>query len=291
MDSSPSANLAMSGSSPPSRTASDTGTRNPTTPNANENQTPAMLPRGFESMLKTTTETGDIGLFSIRPSRLPQSLNTPRRTGGTYMSNGQQKPLQGPFPFYGVPAAIDDRRRLPSYARDASSDLASRYETASQQSTSSRVFRGPDHRSLSMTQSTSFSAYTLTNQKSYTSLRSHAEGMIQRPRSPFVYPTRLRRPGFRPSSPALTDSGVIDYSRRAEIERPILVSQSPQHKVQEDKAYQIHSALKGLSVRKGNDLFVGITTYNSRGAASLHPHQHHFTQEGVGLLLHQSEQM
>ncbi|PBP24693.1 hypothetical protein BUE80_DR004449 [Diplocarpon rosae] len=71
-----------------------------------------------------------------------------------------------------------------------------------------------------MTQ-TSYSSYTLSNHRSYASLRSQADGSnpVQRPRSPFAYPARLKRPGFRPSSPALTDGGLIDYSRRAEIER------------------------------------------------------------------------
>ncbi|KAK3498602.1 hypothetical protein B0T13DRAFT_503044 [Neurospora crassa] len=42
---------------------------------------------------------------------------------------------------------------------------------------------------------------------------------LQRPRSPFPYPTRLKRPGVRPSSPAVTESGVVDYSRMVEIDR------------------------------------------------------------------------
>lgn len=172
------------------------------------------IPRGFESMLKTSTETGDIGMFSIRPSRLPSSLGTPRRIS-SYNDAGLQKPRQS-FQPYGVPASIDDRRRLPSYNRDTTSELISMYEGPSQKS--SRVFDDSDYRSYSMTQA---SSYTLSNHRSYTSLRSQPDGsgLLQRPRSPFAYPARLRRPGFRPSSPALTDGGVVDYRRRAEIDR------------------------------------------------------------------------
>jgi hypothetical protein len=172
-------------------------------------------------MLKTTTETGDIGMFSIKPSRARQSLSTPRRIGGSYNDNGLQKSRQTFQPF-GVPN-VDDRRRLPSYARDATSEVISMYETASQKS-ASRVFDDPDYRSYSMTQ-TSYSAYTLSNHRSYTSLRSQQDnsGLPQRPRSPFAYPARLKRPGFRPSS-ALTDGGLVDYSRRAEIDRTPYVS-------------------------------------------------------------------
>ncbi|KAM3065992.1 hypothetical protein ACMFMG_009787 [Clarireedia jacksonii] len=185
-----------------------------------DNNTPPALPKGFDSMLKTTTETGDVGLFSFKPSRLPQIPNTPRRINeGLNKNNGQQKPRQAFHP-YGMPV-VDDRKRLPSYMRDESSEVMSMYDSASHKS-SSRGFEEQDYRSYSMTQTSSYSAYTLSSHKSYASLRSHADGrapVLQRPRSPFAYPTRLRRPGFRPSSPALTDDGGIDYSRRAEIDR------------------------------------------------------------------------
>ena len=182
---------------------------------ADENRGPPAMSKALQGMLKSTTETGDIGLFSIKPSRVPLPVNSPRRMSAPYNHEGMQKPRQ--FQPYGVPS-IDDRRRLPSYARDASSEVISMYETASQKS-ANRVFEDPDYRSYSMTQT--YSSYSLSNHRSYTSLRSQpdASGLQQRPRSPFAYPTRLKRPGFRPSSPALTDGGGIDYSRRAEIDR------------------------------------------------------------------------
>ena len=141
-------------------------------------------------------------MFSIKPSRVPQSLGTPRKRGTSFnRENAHQKPRQN-FQPYGVPV-VDDRRRLPSYARDAASEVISMYESASQKS-ASRVFDEPDYRSCSMTQ-TSYSSYTLSNHRSYNSLRSQAETnpQVQRPRSPFAYPARLKRPGFRASSPAL----------------------------------------------------------------------------------------
>ncbi|KAH7364513.1 hypothetical protein BKA65DRAFT_420108 [Rhexocercosporidium sp. MPI-PUGE-AT-0058] len=183
-----------------------------------ENRSPANFSRACEGMLKTTTETGDIGMFSIKPSRVPQSLGTPRRLGAGYNTETGNQKFRQNFQPYGVPV-VDDRRRLPSYARDATSEVISMYESASQKS-ASRVFDEPDYRSYSMTQ-TSYSSYTLSNHRSYNSLRSQADAntQVQRPRSPFAYPARLKRPGFRPSSPALTDGGIVDYSRRAEIER------------------------------------------------------------------------
>lgn len=181
-----------------------------------ENHASPAIPKVFASMLKTTTETGEEGLFAIKPPRVPHS---PRRIGGAYRDSPSHKP-KSVQPYGG--AVVDDRRRLPSYARDASSEVISMYETASQKS-ANRAFDDPDYRSYSMTQT--YSTYSLSNHRSYASLRSQPESTIlQRPRSPFAYPSRLKRPGFRPSSPALTDGGGVDYSRRAEIERLSYVS-------------------------------------------------------------------
>lgn len=171
------------------------------------------MPKAFQGMLRNTTETGDIGMFSIKPSRIPQALNSPRNNSMSYVEN-TQKPRHN-FRPYGVPI-VDDRRRLPSYNRDTTSEVNALYESPNQ-----RPGNRPedsDYRSYSMTQA---SSYTLSNHRSFASLRSQQEGnaLLQRPRSPFAYPTRLRRPGVRPSSPALTDGGLVDYSRRAEIER------------------------------------------------------------------------
>ena len=149
-------------------------------------------------------------MFLIKPSRIPQNLNSPRRTGGTYNENALQKLRQALQP-YEVPA-VDDRRRLPSYTRGATSEVISMCEPASQKS-GSRVFGDPDYRSYSMTQQSPQASYMLSPHRSYTSFRSQTDssGFLQRPRSLFAYPTRLKRPGFRPSSPALTDRGVVDY--------------------------------------------------------------------------------
>ena len=218
-----SASHAGNHSTPARNVMERAGSRNGATSRASQaSHSPSNLPKAFESMLKNTTETGDIGMFSIKPSRVPPSFNSPRR-GGPYNENAslKQHQQQQSFQPYGVPA-VDDRRRLPSYARDTTSELISMYESPSQKS--SRVFDdNTDYRSFSMTHST---PHSLSNHRSYTSLRSQREGgaLLQRPRSPFAYPTRLRRPGFRPSSPAFTDGGAVDYRRRAEIDRQPYVS-------------------------------------------------------------------
>ncbi|KAK3355849.1 hypothetical protein B0H65DRAFT_505692 [Neurospora tetraspora] len=112
----------------------------------------------------------------------------------------------------------DDRRCLPSY-RDTASEIISMYASDSQRSAHSPFSPRyhDDQRSFSMT---SCSSRALPNKSSTGTMQSQASGpALQRPRSPFPYPTRLKRPGVRPSSPAVTESGAVDYSRMVEIDR------------------------------------------------------------------------
>ncbi|KFY26870.1 hypothetical protein V493_03832 [Pseudogymnoascus sp. VKM F-4281 (FW-2241)] len=190
-----------------------------------ENNAPLLLPSGLNSMLKNTTETGDIGIFSIKPSRLPRHPAVTRAAGRTRSNGSNYRRAESQLPYHGprvfsLPSTIDDRSRLPSYGRDATSEVASLYGSSSQKSSeSSKILDDQDRRSYSMTIS-SFSGYRLANPHSSTSLSSQInQNEAQRPRSSFQYPARLKRPGFRPSSPALTDGGVVDYSRRVEIQR------------------------------------------------------------------------
>lgn len=182
-----------------------------------ENNSPLLVPSGLNSMLNTT-ETGDIGIFSIKPSRLPRHPAITRAAGRTRSNGGSHRRAESQLPYHGprvfsLPSTIDDRTRLPSYSRDATSDVASLYESSSQKSSeSSKILEDQDRRS--------FSGYRLPNPHSSTSLSNQIDqNDAQRPRSSYQYPARLKRPGFRPSSPALTDGGVVDYSRRVEIQR------------------------------------------------------------------------
>ncbi|KAK3953127.1 hypothetical protein QBC32DRAFT_397401 [Pseudoneurospora amorphoporcata] len=112
----------------------------------------------------------------------------------------------------------DDRRCLPSY-RDTASEIISMYASDSQRSAHSPFSPKyhDDQRSFSLT---SCSSRALPNKSSNGTMQSQAGGpALQRPRSPFPYPTRLKRPGIRPSSPAVTESGAVDYSRMVEIDR------------------------------------------------------------------------
>lgn len=205
----------------------------------NENRAPVSLPTALNSMLKTTTETGDIGQFAIKLSRFPP--RKPAGTGGDYTLQRPQQTFQLP----NGQQVVDDRRRLPSYARDATSEIISLYETASQKASSSRrVFETLDHRSSSMTQ-TSYPSSALSNHCSYASLRSQPKlGLLPRPRSPFLYPARLKRLGFRPSPPILTEGGSVDSSQSAELEYTPYVSNR--------SSYQLHKSVQMYSIREAS---------------------------------------
>ncbi|KAI2467230.1 hypothetical protein F4781DRAFT_322418 [Annulohypoxylon bovei var. microspora] len=178
----------------------------------NENSVLLPSPGALESMLKTTTETGDIGIFSIKP--VPPS---PQRRD-TLSELSQQHPSPRP--------SIEDIHRRhngknpPSY-RDTTSEIISMYGSESHKSATSTLTPTSSEeiglRSYSMT---TCGSRHLSHHRSTTTLQSQTSGgPLQRPRSPFPYPTRLKRPGVRPASPALTESGRVDYSRMVEIDR------------------------------------------------------------------------
>lgn len=177
-----------------------------------------------DGMLRKTTETGNIGLFSIsartpnalRPRASLSDLRLPHRP---YSRSSDRRPGQ------------DDRRKLPSY-RDSTSEIISMYGSENQSSsksmsgTLSPPWDDSGQRSYSMTTCGSKSYSMPRNYGTQHAQDFHARG--QRPRSPYPYPTRLPRPGVRPSSPALTENGLVDYSKMVAIDRIPQVSTSRQ---------------------------------------------------------------
>ncbi|KAI7768968.1 hypothetical protein LZL87_000515 [Fusarium oxysporum] len=176
----------------------------------------------LESMLKTTTETGDLGIYSIN-SGLPSNTSRPPRTGV-----GHKRVRRPARPYYNEVKdgpIRDDRRSLPSY-RDTTSEIISLYGSPGVPHPSSR--RAPSFKSSG----------TFHSQQSNNGL--------QRPRSPLPYPTRLRRPGVRPSSPAVTDNGLIDHRRMVEIDRS---SHRMNYSSHMHRGYRKHRRYPPLSLR------------------------------------------
>ena len=173
-----------------------------------DNRSDVSAPSSIQSMLKNTTETGDIGIFSISPTGVlyPHSRVSCRTSSLPYISDGLPPHQLNQLidnGHQGHHRALNSRQNsLRSHHGTITSSIISMYQTESQKSFHLRTSHAQhdDHRALSMSQSSQFS-YNMSNYHPYGALR---------PRSPYAYPTRLKRPGYRPSSPALMDFNGTD---------------------------------------------------------------------------------
>jgi len=168
----------------------------------------------LESMLKTTTETGDLGIYSINiPS--PNTRHHPSRSRG---SHGRRKRRNARNRYYDSNDSDtrDFHKSLPSH-RDPTSEILSLY--GGPQVTYSRSYSpaSEGQRSHSLTTCSSSRVPSYKSSGTFNSQRSYSG--LQHPHPPFPYPARLKRHGVRPSSPAVTDDGLIDYKRMVEIDR------------------------------------------------------------------------
>ncbi|PHH61552.1 hypothetical protein CDD81_289 [Ophiocordyceps australis] len=201
--------------------------RRPPLRSVNENTTLLRCPGPLESMLKTTTETGDIGLFSIKTGLTPLAQKTPRPKhhlvdiGIHAMAAGKAWP----------DSAHQDKHYR--FHRDTTSEIISLYgsDNHTHWLTSSSPPMDDAHRSYSMT---TCSSRQIPSQKSSATLQSHSSSSgLQRPRSPFPYPTRLKRPGVRPTSPSLAENGSTDYRKAVGLDgqpqRAMHASYKPSH--------------------------------------------------------------
>lgn len=191
----------------------------------NENSALLRSPGPLGSMLKTATETGDIGLFSIKGAVSPATYHQPPRHRPNLGDAGLLPPPRSKLhELHEDRYSPEHHKRLRSY-RDTTSEIISLYGSDNRQywlrSPSPALDDG--QRSFSLT---TCSSRQMSSQKSSGTLQSHSSGGggLQRPRSPFPYPTRLKRPGVRPASPALAENGGIDYTRMVELDRVSQVS-------------------------------------------------------------------
>ncbi|CAO2656412.1 Nn.00g052150.m01.CDS01 [Neocucurbitaria sp. VM-36] len=162
------------------------------------------------SMLRTSTEMGNLaGITGDLPgmgnmSRAQQQRGAPSRLStASSLSNNSSRTSrhhrQWPSSSSAARRSITREPNVPQYVPDTLSPTIMNIPGSS-----SLVPMWRDrnsHRSLSMTH-TMEPNFRLSSNRSLGSLRHEH---IQRPRSPYHYPTRLRRPGYRPASPALSD--------------------------------------------------------------------------------------
>ena len=182
------------------------------------------------SMLRTSTETGDIGSFSYKSTRRTAGYRPPRRSGGsprpsTSSSNYKSSISQGSRSlgrYHGISSIPNGHRSLtsslhqPHYSNGTLSPLGFYDDGFSSAMMSHRSPR--EVRSYSMTGSVQ-PLKPVSSHRSLTSLRSHA-AQIQRPRSPYVYPMRPKRPGYRPTSPAMSETTGVQRLRSQYVRRP-----------------------------------------------------------------------
>ena len=201
---------------------------NPRTPNHRAKNGLLPTPSSIQSMLKNTTEIGEVGFHSSkhqRPkkSRVNDSIthevhHTPPQGASGSLRSVIRTPRQNGFTYHqpsdrGTPYSVaHSQQGTVSGASSIYSLYRNRSETSfrSQPPLPSRgPYRGPEaieDQSYFTMQHSSASRNLASNPMLLSSSsRGNTDSRSVRPRSPFIYPTRLKRPGYRPSSPALSE--------------------------------------------------------------------------------------
>lgn len=111
-----------------------------------------------------------------------------------------------------------EKRNVRSY-RDTTSEIISLYAASNPQAYVQLASPGPTDASRAYSMSAAY-ARQFNSQRPPSSIQKSASaGGLQRSRSPAPYPARLRRPGVRALSPAVTEDRVVDYARLADVHR------------------------------------------------------------------------
>lgn len=165
----------------------------------------------IQGMLKNSTETSDVGLFAFKPLRVPPSgltasawtLAANRAVHKACPPNGSRTSRQ---------RHVNDISGTSKHMSKGRSCLAAggaQHSSDADHFKSDRGFPINGYRSYSLTKSSHTTHSTMSRHPSGYYARSQGLSTMYdaRPRSPFIYPTRLRRPGYRPSSPAISDFG------------------------------------------------------------------------------------
>ncbi|KAG9257085.1 uncharacterized protein F5Z01DRAFT_633857 [Emericellopsis atlantica] len=214
-------------------------------------------PGSLESMLKTTTETGDIGLFSITPTIPPVSEPDYQQPGHARWVSADADLLQASRAQYRFKSNYDDRDRLPSAYRDTTSRTLSlcgrnfpRSETVSPENQ-------VGHRTYSMP--TRSAQYTPSPGPPMP-FQTYGFGTNRhRSRSPFVYPARLRRPVAWHYPPSETDAASVGDSQHSDSGRGY-----QQQDCDSERPTHPHSR------RQGPPLSLRLDSYNATASPAVH---------------------
>ncbi|GAB7361214.1 hypothetical protein MBLNU230_g1277t1 [Neophaeotheca triangularis] len=176
---------------------------------------------GVLSMLKTSTDTGDIGALSFNKTRLPGGADRAHQRRGhpTRLSGSSHGPVPGhPGRHHYAPSQTS---RVSSNTREFDTTSTSRRGsfTSMQTMPPPPPTANPARDSRSYSMSNAQPPRGLPQPRSVTSLKSqgheprhgprHHPGQppsVPDTRGPYVYPTRLKRPGYRSPSPAFSET-------------------------------------------------------------------------------------
>ena len=174
----------------------------------------SMEETAIQSMLRVNTETGDIGRFSVRASRIPRpGSRRPRRKSGSFDSTLTTRSQSRPPTV----RSIEHQPYKYTRSRPSFSGL-SRQDTVASSQTSHHNRRRPrvrGQRSLGLEGLASpppVLSHGFQSHRSLVTLRSQTDGASHGSQSPFPYPARLRRPSYRAASPAFSDAQYAPYS-------------------------------------------------------------------------------
>ncbi|MCJ1237684.1 hypothetical protein MMC14_005671 [Varicellaria rhodocarpa] len=160
-------------------------------------------PSSISSMLRNTTETGDIGHFSIKPT---QTHMNKRNTPGFLPAEPDLPRHQLDQLYGGSREKKGDQKQIPVGFLPHSNHRAASNPISFHQSENYRPFH---HGRRHVSDAESYPSAVLETSSIDQSMSHHRSYADLRSQSPFAYPTRLKRPGYRPSSPALNRT----YSR------------------------------------------------------------------------------
>ena len=167
-------------------------------------------PSLVQSMLRNTTETGDVGVFSIMPDSIVLPPSTHSRQSGRAKSRASTTSRRRRQPaFYGTREGIDSQASLRGM-QAAEVHSMCRVGTPCSQHTRASSIRNE-------------SQVTLSDLPGPTQADLR---VLQRPRSPYVYPARSHRPGYRSFSPALAYSNGTETRIEIGVE-PVPLAHPP----------------------------------------------------------------
>lgn len=181
--------------------------------------TTSLATGALQNMLRTTTETGEIGMFSVRPSRLPHSgsrvQQTRRRSGSFDSSLPSGLPHATSRQSHGKTPRSNGSRQIPSFSSLPRQDTIRSNLTSYHNNPRSRVRTGRMyHHGVPGIATSSSGQHGLYSHRSLVTLRSQRDFSSVGSSSPMGYPGRPLRPGHRATSPAFSEFSKYGHHTR-----------------------------------------------------------------------------